>query len=61
MVKFSVDAGLAGGSVLGGPVVGPIVAGGGFALEVSGYKEKIVRGITVKILETQADHVVPSR
>jgi len=58
VVKTGYDLTVAGGSVLGGPIAGPIVAGGGFLLEVTGGKEAIVRAATTFILERQADHIV---
>jgi hypothetical protein len=55
-VKLGADLGLAGGSAFGGPVG----AGIGFTLEVSGVKEWAVRATTIKILEARADYVVSS-
>ena len=57
MVKFTADAGLAGGSLFGGP----IGAGAAFLLEATNAKKRFVRAVTIKIMESQADYVVPSR
>lgn len=56
-VKASYDVGITAASLGTGPA-GLFVAGGGFLLEVSGGKERIVRGVTTQILEMQADHIV---